>query len=469
MPAVVVVGAGAAGCVIAARVAQRTSQSVLLLEAGPDLRGAVPGELRDGWRITLEPGWGYESEPDASGEVRGAFRGRLVGGCGWVTRFALRGQPADFDAWVALGNAGWGFEDVLPFFNRLEADVECGAQPWHGDAGPMPITRYPDRDLTPVLETAMQALRDAGFPAVDDHNQPGAIGAGRMPMTSRGGVRVTTADAYLFPGAGVDVRADAQVADLVLDADRVTGVRLLDGRVVEADQVILCAGVYGNPPILMRSGIGPADELRSLGVSVRADLPGVGANLADHPAVAVDCGYRGAGREEPVLHVAATFQSTSAPGDGAPDLMLWLSDPEEPDSFEIDAVLLKPRSRGRVRLRSADPADPPRIELPGLRDPADVERLAEGYRRALEVAGMRLGASELAERVRTQVRSLPHTVGTCAMGPRPDDGAVVDAGGRVHGVDGLRIADASIMPEAPSGFTHLPTIMIAERLAEAVP
>ena len=248
-----------------------------------------------------------------------------------------------------------GFEDVLPFFNRLEADVEFGAQPWHGDAGPMPITRYPDRDLTPVLETAMQALRDAGFPAVDDHNRPGAIGAGRMPMTLADGARVTTADAYLPLAADVDIRADAQVADLVLDADRVTGVRLLDGQVIQAGQVILCAGVYGNPPILMRSGIGPADELRSLGVGIRADLPGVGANLADHPAVAVDCGYSGAGREEPVLHVAATFHSTTAPSDSAPDLMLWLSDPEEPDCFEIDAVLLKPRSRGRVRLRSPTP------------------------------------------------------------------------------------------------------------------
>jgi choline dehydrogenase len=387
----------------------------------------------------------------------------------WFLDLNGNGQWDAEDLWAKLGNEGWGFEDVLPFFNRLEADVEFGSDPWHGDAGPLPITRYPDRELTPVLEAATQALQDAGFPAVDDHNRPGAIGAGRMPMTARDGVRVTTADAYLPLAADVDIRAESQVADLVLEADRVTSVRLLDGQVIQAGEVILCAGVYGNPPILMRSGLGPADELRSLGVAVRTDLAGVGANLADHPAVAVDCGYRGPGREDAVLHVAATFHSTTAPSDGAPDLMLWLCDPEEPDCFEIDAVLLKPRSRGRVRLRSADPADPPRIELPGLRDPADAERLAEGYRRALDVAGVRLGASELAERVRTEVRSLPHTVGTCAMGPRPDDGAVVDADGRVHGVDGLRIADASIMPDIPSGFTHLSTIMIAERLAEAVP
>jgi choline dehydrogenase len=235
----------------------------------------------------------------------------------------------------------------------------------------------------------------------------------------------------------------------------------------------------------MRSGIGPADHLRSIGVPVRVDLPGVGANLADHPAYLMDSGYRGPAPSAPLLHSVATFHSSTAATDGPPDLMLWIADPdppEEPPQFPIDILLLKPRSRGSVRLRSADPADPPRIDLPNLREPADLERLAEAYRRAREIAAdpavRRLCTEpppskireprELLLAVRTGARSVPHVVGTCAMGPSPGDGAVVDAAGRVHGTDGLYVVDASIMPTVPSGFTHLPTIMIAERLSEQI-
>src|SRR5262245_43550387 len=256
----VVVGAGAAGCVVAARLAQDGARSVALLEAGPDLRGATPAALRDGWRIALEPGWGYESEPDAHGEVRGVFRGKLLGGTSWVTRFALRGSPADYDAW----GPGWRFDDLLPYFNRLEADAEFGDEPWHGDSGPMPITRYPELEPTPLLAAATDALESMGVPPVDDHNRPGAVGLGRMPMTSRAGVRVTTADAYLAePPAKLEIRCGAQVADIAFDGERASGVRMLDSSVVAADRVILCAGVYGNPAILMRSGIGPSAHLES--------------------------------------------------------------------------------------------------------------------------------------------------------------------------------------------------------------
>ena len=460
----VVVGAGAAGCVLAARLAQDRSRSVLLLEAGPDLRDNAPGALRDGWTITLEPGWGYESEPDAGGEVRNVFRAKLLGGTSWVTRFALRGSPADYDAW----GPGWRFDDVLPAFNRLESDAEFGREPWHGDAGPLPITRYPEHEPTPILGAALEALEALGVPVVDDHNRPGAVGVGRMPMTSRGGARVTTADAYLgTPAPNLATRCGAQVDAVVFDGERATGVRLLDGSVVEGRHVILCAGVYGSPAILLRSGIGPAADLRSAGITVRCDLAGVGAGLADHPAIAVDCGYRGPVRAGPILHAVATFHSAAAPSEGPPDLMLWFSDPEEPDAFEITIVLLKPRSRGRVRLRSVNPADPPRIELPALTDASDVERLEEGHARALDLAQRpslrRLCAEPVKRASLDEAWSLPHTVGTCAMG------AVVDASGRVHGVEGLTIADASIMPDVPSGFTHLSTIMIAERIAEVVP
>ena len=481
---VVIVGGGAGGCVVAARLSESGSRSVLLVEAGPDLRASATGALRDGWLIPREPDWGYRAEPDARGVVEDLTRGKLLGGTSWMTRFALRGSPADYGEWAALGNPGWAFEDVLPYLARLEADADFGDRPWHGDRGPLPVTRYLDLEPTEILVAGMEALKAAGFPAVEDHNRPGAVGAGPMPMSSRHGFRVTTADAYLRLGAtppNLTIRPDAQVADVVFDRTCAAGIRLLDGTVIESGWVVICAGAYGSPAILMRSGVGPAEHLRSIGIPVRVDLPGVGANLADHKGADIDCGYRGSARAAPVLHRVATFHSAATSSDEAPDLMLWLSDPRgDPPIFEIDVVLLRPRARGSVRLRSTNPADPPLIELPNPRHPSDVDRLVEGYRRGLEIAGRpevrRLcaappspgadGGDDLPKVICTESYSLPHVVGTCAMGPWPDEGAVVDVHGRVHGTDRLSVVDASIVPNGPAAFTHIPTIMLAERLSE---
>lgn len=459
---------------------------MLLVEAGPDLRAELPEGFSDGWGLPQGFDWGYESEPGEHVSAQPLRRGRLVGGTSWLTRFAVRGAAADYDEWAALGSPGWAFDDVLPYFTRLEADVEFGDRAWHGDRGPLPITRYPDIALTDVGAAGVEALGATGFPTVEDHNQPGALGAGRMPMSSRAGVRVTTADAYLPVGStpeNLTIRPESSVAKVAFDRARARGVALQDGEVIEAGWVVLSAGTYGSPSILMRSGVGPAEHLRSVGIPVRLDLPGVGANLADHVGVDIDCGYREGARAAPVLHVIATFHSSLTPGDEAPDLMLWLSDPRgDPPIFEIDVVLLRPRSRGTVRLRSADPADPPLIELPGLRDQSDVARLAEAYIRGLEVASRpelrRLCTDapspavhedqDVRDLIRADGYSIPHVVGTCSMGSRPEDGAVVDASGRVHGAERLSVVDASIIPNAPAAFTHIPTIMLAERISEQI-
>ena len=483
---VVVVGGGAAGCVVAARLAASTGGSVVLVEAGPDLRREVPEPLRDGWNLAQTSDWGYASEPDERDVSQPLRRGKLLGGTSWHTRFAVRGSPADFDRWEALGNPGWGFEDVLPTFIRLEADRDFGDEPWHGDDGPIPVDRYLGLLPSEAHAAVIDSMVAIGLPFVDDHNRPGAEGVGRMPMSTRDGGRVTTADAYLpldRTPANLTIRPESPVADIVLEGKRATGVRLSDGSTIRADRVVLAAGTYGSPAILLRSGIGPADELRSLDIAVRLDLPGVGANLADHPAVELELGYRGAGREGPALHSIATFRSSAAAAEDPLDLMLWTADPQgDPPAFSIDAVLMKPASRGSVRLRSADPHDPPRIDLPGLRAASDVDRLAEAHLRARELASRPelrrwcdepepLGSDEpkaLRSAIRAERYSIPHVVGTCSMGRSPEDGAVVDASGSVHGAERLSVIDASIIPEPTAGFPHLATIMIAERLSERI-
>ena len=456
---------------------------MLLLEAGPDLRADTPADFRDGWDFPRRPEWGYESEPDARGQSLPVRRGRLVGGTSWVTRFGVRGSPLDFAAWERLGCAGWGFDDVLPWFRRLEHDVEFGDRPWHGDNGPMPVTRYPAIPHSEFAAAAMDGCSALGIKVIDDHNEPGAVGVARMPMTAQGGQRVTTADAYLPLASGnVTLRSEALVANVVVEGGRAVAVRLVDDTTVEAGRVVLSGGVYSSPALLMRSGLGPADHLRELGIDVVADLPGVGANLADHPQVWLGTGCRGGDHDAPPLHTLATFRSTRCGEAEPPDLAFWLGDPSPggETEAEIEILLMTPASRGLVRLRSPNPEDAPLIRLPCLDAPGDLERLVEGLHRARELARTpalrRVCAGPLSPDLPTaddargwiakERYSIPHTVGTCAMGGAPADGAVVDPTGSVYGVDGLNVVDASVIPTATSGFPHLLTIMLAERLAD---
>jgi choline dehydrogenase len=480
---IAVVGGGAAGCVLAARLSERPGLRVTLIEAGPNYPDpeALPAELRSGWRSAGTHDWGYADE--ATGGV--VARARLVGGCSATNgTIALRGAAADYDGWARLGNPGWSFAEVLPDFRRLETDLDF-ADDWHGQHGPIPIRRYEPKELTPVNAAAYEALVEAGFPEVVDHNRPGAVGVGAAPVNTVGGVRMSAAITYLGAARGREnlrILSDALVDRVLIERGRAVGVRLADGRVVRAHRVVLAAGTYGSPAILLRSGVGPAQELAALGLPCRSHLPGVGANLQEHPGISVIWPAAADFPDGPRFQIVAT-RTDSDGTDDAP----WLQHvpAATPNLFWVSATVMRPRSRGRLRLASLDPEAAPRIRLNLLQDPADLAAMIRGVRSARQVgaisplrelaggpeqwlgAGMDEGA-ELVDAIRRSVWTYHHACGTCAMGPDPEQGAVVNARGEVYGVSGLSVADASIMPVIPSGNTHLPTLMLAEHLAPAI-
>ena len=493
---VVVVGAGSAGCVLAARLSAEPRRHVVLVEAGPDYSStaALPADLADGSLPASSHDWGLRTEPDARGGPLHLPRARVVGGCSATNAgFWLRGWPADYDAW-ATDNPGWAFDELLPLFRSMEADRDF-AHEWHGVDGQVPVSRVPVADLEPYPRAFVDAALACGHAAVADHNRPGAVGVGPVPRNVRDGVRMSTALTHLAAARtrrNLQIIPDTAVDQLEPVGGRPRGVRTQRGDVIEADTVIVAAGAYGSPAILLRSGIGPAAQLHALGIPPVVDLPGVGANLVDHPLVAVDLPAT-PGRRGPALPVLLTLRSATADPAGPPDLHLFLAGPFDTPSVPSGAVfgivtgLMSPRSRGSVRLRSADPADPPVIDPAYLRHPDDVTRMVEATLAARRISrtgpladlvagpeiapGAAVGdddATGLAESICRRVGPYHHPVGTCAMGADPGAGAVVDARGAVHGITGVLVADASIMPTIPSANTNASTIVIAERIARTV-
>jgi choline dehydrogenase-like flavoprotein len=400
----------------------------------------------------------------------------------------VRGRPSDYDGWAALGCDGWSFADVLPFFRRLEHDYDFDGEA-HGQDGPFPIRRPVPEELAPIQRAFLDACASAGFPAVADLNAPDGVGAGLPPMNLIDGVRQSTALTYLAGARhrpNLTLRSDALVDRVELNGARAVGVRLAEsGELIEAGRVILAAGAYGSPAILMRTGIGPAGHLGTVGVDPVLDRPGVGANLIEHPLMPNAFEARSLPRSgDRVFQAMLTAPSSTA--DGLYDLhVLPLFNPPElqgdPPVFVILTSVMTPESRGTVHLRSADPHDAPRLDLGLLTHDSDMPRMLDAVRIARRLAATEplrylLGEQimpgahastddALAAAVRAGCEIYQHPVGTCRMGPSSDPGAVVDPRGAVYGVDGLSVVDASIMPSIPAANTNVPTIMIGERCA----
>jgi choline dehydrogenase len=511
----IIVGAGSAGCVLAARLSEEPSVRVLLLEAGTarePLASRIPAAFSRLFRSPHD--WALYSEPEHALGQRRLYvpRGKMLGGSSAMNAMIyVRGNPLDYDRWAALGAAGWSYADVLPYFVRAE-DQARGASPVHGVGGPLRV-----EDLicvNPLSSAFVAACEEVGISRNADFNSGSQDGAGFYQVTQKSGRRWSAANAYLFPvldRPNLSIKRGVFAARIALEKGRARGIEYIEAgqrKVSYADRdVVLAAGAIGSPQLLLLSGIGPADELARHGIAVQAALGGVGRNLQDHPfaGIAYQCKQPisllnaetiGAlvryvfARSGPLTSNVAEAGAfvRSSPGLEAPDIQFHFAPVfflehgfrrPKGHGFSVGPTLVSPTSRGTLRLRSSDPAAPPILTVNALSQPTEMTALVAGLRLARDIAhaapfdpfrGAEVfpgdGATsdaDLEAHVRATAELLYHPCGTCKMGS--DQLSVVDHQLRVRGVGALRIADASVMPVITRGNTNAPTIMIAERLA----
>ncbi|MCU1420452.1 MAG: glucose-methanol-choline oxidoreductase [Microbacteriaceae bacterium] len=492
---VIVVGGGSAGSVVAARLSENPDRAVLLLEAGsaPRSIGGYPPELLDPGTVRgAEPGhpdnWAFAAEL-MPGRAYSIARGRILGGSSATNgAYFVRARRGDFDRWAAFGEE-WGYERSLPFLRRLERDVQFGDTEVHGRSGPVTVDR--PSQSSPVARAFAEAALAAGFAEEPDKNDQLAPGVGPVPMDVRDGVRWNSALAYLLPALdrpNLTVRGGSEVARVLVEQGRAMGVELLDGSRISAKRVVLAAGAVKSPQLLLLSGIGSRARLEALGIDVVADLPGVGLNASDHPQVAVPWTPVGdpADYAAPRILESALNFSSGGRDDGDLELLPML----KPTAYLLDgrtrggdleilASAQAGESRGSVTLASADPRVPPRIDYGYLATDGDRRMLRRGVTTAIDLIRSRAFSPLVARTDLPDPADEPavdrwmlahlgtsiHLCGTARLGPAGDPGAVVDQRGSVHGLEGLHVADTSILPSAPVRGPANTAILIGERIA----
>jgi choline dehydrogenase len=502
----IIVGGGSAGAVLAARLSEDPARRVLLLEAGPDYPAleSAPEDLQNSWRMSLQAhDWGLTAEA-VPGRAIPYPRGRVVGGSSAVNAaIALRGVPADYDEWAALGNDQWSWAKVLPHFRCLEDDPE-GDGRLHGRGGPVGICRWRPDELIPTQRAFFEVCRRLGFPEVADHNHPQATGVGPFPQNRQGRRRLSAATCYLLPARdrpNLTIRPHCLVDRVLFAGGRAVGVDLsatAKPEQVHGRRVTLAAGAIGSPAILLRSGIGATATLAGLGIETVADLPGVGAGLADHPVTRLllvpkpgSCSlntplaqvvlrYTAPGSDEFNDMQQVMFSHVDVAGIGGQQAVAAVGTPL---AIGLPVALERPRARGRLLLASKDPLVQPRIQLNFAADPEDLRRLMGGVRLAWQIAHQpeiarhthhvallseeTLNSDDaLAAYVRATVTTQFHPCGTARMGLADDPMAVVDQHCRIHTIENLRVADASVMPSIPRANINLTCLMIGEHVSD---